>query len=76
MVVGQGARLAVMGVMVGAVLAAATTRLLGGFLYGVSATDPVAFLSVAVVLAAVALLACWVPARRAARVAPAEALRS
>jgi hypothetical protein len=76
MVVGQGARLAALGVLAGAVLAIPTTRLLSGFLYGVSASDPVAFGAVALLLGAVALLACWVPAQRAAKVAPAEAMRS
>ena len=53
----------------------AATRLIRSFLYQVSYTDPMAFVSAALLLAAVALLACWIPARRAAKVDPMIALR-
>jgi putative ABC transport system permease protein len=75
LVLRQGMRLAVTGLMVGLIGALALTRLIAGLLYGVSATDPVTFAVVPVLLFAVALLACWIPARRATRIHPMEALR-
>ena len=73
--VGHGAKLAVIGIMIGVCGALVTTRLLSSLLYGVSATDPLTFVAVAVTLLAVALLACWIPAWRAMRVDPMVALR-
>jgi putative ABC transport system permease protein len=75
MVVRQGTVLAVLGVAVGLAGAFALTRLMRSLLFGVSTSDPLTFAVVPVVLALVALLACWVPARRAARVDPLEAMR-
>jgi len=75
MVIRQGMAPAVAGIAVGLAGAAALSGLLRGLLYGVSATDPLAYGAVALVLAAVALAACWTPARRAARVDPMVALR-
>jgi predicted permease len=69
-----GAVLAIMGVVVGLGAAAAVTRLMGALLYGVRAFDPLTYAAVTVALALVALLASWLPARRAAAVDPAEAL--
>jgi ABC-type antimicrobial peptide transport system permease subunit len=76
LVVRQGVTLAAGGALLGALGALAATRLLKGLLFEVSATDPVAFLSVIVLLCAVALLASYLPARRAARTAPADVLRA
>jgi ABC-type antimicrobial peptide transport system permease subunit len=68
--------LAGVGITLGILGALAATRLLASMLYGVAPTDPATFTGVAALLAAVALLACWLPARRAARVDPNVALRA
>ena len=75
LVVGRGLVLAVAGVVIGLVGAFALTRFMQGVLYGVGATDPVTFVAVAVGLLGVAVLASWLPARRAAGVDPAVAIR-
>jgi hypothetical protein len=75
-VVFQGARLAGVSIVVGLVGAALATRLLSGLLYGVSPGDPLTFASVAVLLAVVALVASYAPARRASRADPLSILRS
>jgi putative ABC transport system permease protein len=71
----QGARLALVGLSIGTVGALGLTRLMSRLLYSVSAHDPLTFVAVATVLLAVALLACYIPARRAMGVDPMSALR-
>jgi len=75
MVVFQGVRLALAGVVVGVGAALGLTRLLAGLLYGVKALDPMVFSAVPVGLLAVALVSVWLPALRASRVDPIQALR-
>jgi putative ABC transport system permease protein len=75
LVVGQGMRLTLAGIVMGIVAGLVATRLMGSLLFGVSTSDPVTFGAVSVLVAAVALIAGWLPARRAARIDPVLALR-
>jgi len=74
LVLGHGVRLMLSGVAVGLVLSFALTRFLSSLLLGVTSTDALTFMSVALLLCAVALFACFIPARRAMRVDPMVAL--
>ncbi|HTP44307.1 MAG TPA: ABC transporter permease, partial [Candidatus Acidoferrum sp.] len=75
LVLGRGVSLTIAGLAIGLVAAFAVTRLLSKLLFGVSATDPLTFFGVALLLGLVALAACWIPARRATRIDPLVALR-
>jgi ABC-type antimicrobial peptide transport system permease subunit len=75
MVLRQSAWLATAGALIGTILAAICTRFLGSLIYGVRAVDPLTFIVVAAILAAIALTASYWPARRAMRVDPISALR-
>jgi putative ABC transport system permease protein len=76
MVLREGMRTIVVALIVGLAIAVAATRLLSSQLFGVSAVDPLTFAAVPVLLAVVALAACYLPARRASRVDPIVALRA
>ena len=75
MVVRRGMRLTLIGAAAGLALSFALTRLMSTLLFGVGATDPLTFALVSLLLAGVAMLACYIPARRAAKVDPMIALR-
>ena len=76
LVVQHGLRLAGLGLLIGLAAALGLARFLQSSLYEVSPFDPVSFVAVALVLSAIGALACWLPARRATRVDPVEALRA
>jgi macrolide transport system ATP-binding/permease protein len=76
LVVSRGLRLTVAGIIIGLVGSLSLTRLMGNILYKVSPRDPIAFFSALIILITVAVLACLIPARRAARIDPARALRT
>ena len=75
LVISQGLKLALVGTALGAIATLYLARLLKGLLFGVEPTDPATLFAVVALLLSVALLACWLPARRATRIAPLDALR-
>jgi putative ABC transport system permease protein len=75
MILGQGLRTVLFGVVIGVAGSLALTRAIQSLLFGVTATDPLTFIAVILLLVTVALLACYIPARRAAKVDPMVALR-
>jgi putative ABC transport system permease protein len=75
LVVGQASKIVAFGVGIGVIIALMSTRLMSSLLYGVAPSDPATFAAICVVIAAVALIASWIPARRAARVDPLVAIR-
>jgi ABC-type antimicrobial peptide transport system permease subunit len=75
LILGEGLRMAFLGVAIGLAGALALSRLLADLLFGISAADPVTFAGVAILLTAIAIAACYIPARRAMRVDPLVALR-
>jgi ABC-type antimicrobial peptide transport system permease subunit len=75
MVLGDGARVAGLGIAIGGVASLAVLQTVTSLLYGVESTDPATFVVVSALLFVVALLACYIPARRATRIDPITALR-
>jgi len=75
MILKQGGAVALAGSAIGVVVALAGSRLIASLLYGITPRDPSVFIGTTLVLLIVSALACWIPARRAARLSPLEALR-
>ena len=76
LIVGEGGRLIAAGLLIGTAAAAASAPVFGQMLFGVSAIDPITYVAVMIFLAAIALTACYIPARRAAALEPVTALRA
>lgn len=75
MVIGHGLALTAAGILIGVMAASALTRLMASLLFGVSATDTLTFAATSSLLVLMAVLACWIPARRATKIEPVAALR-
>jgi ABC-type antimicrobial peptide transport system permease subunit len=75
LIVGQGMKVVLGGLAVGSIAAFGLTRLIASRLYGITSTDPLTFVLVCLFLGTVAFAACWLPAHRASKVDPMEALR-
>jgi ABC-type antimicrobial peptide transport system permease subunit len=76
MILKQGSAVALIGAAIGVIAALAGTRLIASLLYGVTPRDPSVFVGTTLLLLIVSALACWLPARRASRLSPLEALRA
>jgi ABC-type antimicrobial peptide transport system permease subunit len=76
MILGEGAMLVVIGLVLGVAGAFVAGRAIRGLLFGVAPNDPATFVGVALVMAAIGLVACWIPALRAARIDPAITMRA
>ncbi|MBO0724858.1 MAG: FtsX-like permease family protein [Blastocatellia bacterium] len=76
LILGQGMKLTIVGIAIGLVLSLTLTWLMKEFLYQVKATDPLTFVTVSLILAAVAMAACCIPAMRATKIDPLAALRN
>jgi ABC-type antimicrobial peptide transport system permease subunit len=76
MILSEGGVVLAVGLVTGVVLAILSARVIEGLLYGVKPYDPVTFVAVALLMAAIGLLACWIPAIRAARVDPLITMRA
>jgi putative ABC transport system permease protein len=76
MILKEGGVLVVLGLVIGVAGSLSLARLIQGLLFGVGASDPVTLAGVSAVMAAIGLVACWIPAARASRIAPSEALRA
>src|SRR5262249_33434433 len=74
LVVGQGMKMTMTGALAGLIASLALTRFMKGLLFGVSPSDPLTFASVALLLTIVAIVACWIPARRATKIDPMVAI--
>ncbi len=75
LILSQGLKLALIGLVIGAVIAIAVTRFLSSLLYEISATDPATFIESSLLLLLITLLASYLPARRAVKISPIEALK-
>jgi len=76
MILREGGELLAIGLVLGVVGAAFATRVIQRLLFGVEPHDPITFIAVAAMMAAIGIIACWLPARRAARIDPAITMRS